>query len=68
MFNLKKDECDEKVRNAGLNTGEWLLFHYILCYGDSAMQYKYLTPKRNHPLLDFFEYVLPEEFELFKKI
>ena len=67
MFNLKKDECDEKVRNAGLNMDEDLLFRYILRYGSSADVYKYLTPKRNHPLLDFFEYVLPEEFELFKK-
>ena len=67
MFNLKKDECDKKVINAGLNLNEDLLFRYILRYGSSADQYKHLTPKRNHPLLDFFEYVLPEEFELFKK-
>ena len=67
MFDLKSEECFKKVSNAGLELEEDLVFRYILRYGSSAEQYKYLTPKRNHPLLDFFEYVLPEEFELFKK-
>ena len=67
MFNLKKDECDEKVSNAGLNIKEEMLFRYTSHYGHSGTVYKDLTPKKNHPLLDVFEYVLPEEFELFKK-
>ena len=67
MFNLKKDECEEKVKNAGLNDMESLIFRYTLLYGHSYGIYRSLTPKKNHPLLDVFEYVLPKEFEFFKK-
>ena len=67
MFNLEKVKEEEKVRNAGCNQSEWMLFRYIIVYGSSGSQYKLLTPKKNYPLLSVFEYVLPHEIDLFKK-
>jgi len=67
MFNLKKETEEDKVRKAGCNEREWLLFRYTICYGHSGTQYTYLTPKKNYPLLSVFEEVRPNEIELFKK-
>lgn len=67
MFNLKKATEEDKVKKAGCNEMEWLIFRYTIFYGGSGTQYKLLTPKKNYPLLNVFEYVLPNEIELFKK-
>ena len=67
MYNIKQNEENEKIAKAGFTQGEWLLFRYILVYGSSGGSYSALTPKRNYPYLSIFEYVLPNEFDLFKK-
>jgi len=67
MFELKSDECKEKVLKSGCDEMEKLLFRYILVYGNSGTQYVYLTPKKNYPLLSLFEYVFPDEINLFKQ-
>ena len=65
MYNLKYNEAWNKTDTISWSN-ESLLLKYIIKYGNNLC-YEIITNKKKLDSLSFFEYISPEEYNLFKK-
>ena len=65
MYNLKLTEAEKQNFSLKIDIMQSLFLRYIILYGSGPINY--ITERKKIDFLDIFDYVKPEEYEMFKK-
>ena len=65
MYNLKLTEAKKQNSSLKIDNMQSLFLRYIILYGSGPIHY--ITERKKIDFLDIFDYVKPEEYEMFKK-